>query len=114
MVVDAWIGNLDSPNFDFYSYNSAGNIPKRESPFLPNAHELLRVLWKMKKDGEYNARQLDWGAWGAIMTKRELTDFIGEFYGEDRVPEVKKFVHELDEKKSYVLVAFESASEFDD
>ena len=100
---------MDSPGFDFYGGDYSGNIPNRgKAPFLPEAHKLLEALWKMKDNGEYEARQLDWGAWGAKMTKQELSDFVEAFYGKDKEPEVREYIQGLEQDKAYVLVAFES------
>ena len=104
-MIDAHIGDFDSPGFSFYN---GGSIPKRQSPFLPRAREILDAILEMKRNGEYEARQLDWGSWGAKMTKQQLSDFIDSFYGKNKDPDVRKYVKELDTDKYYVLVAYET------
>ena len=111
---NAWIGNIDSPNFDFYGGQYSGNIPKRESPLLPSAYKLMETIWEMERNGEYEARQLDWGAWGAKMSKRELSDFVDSFYGVDEAKDVRRFVQGLEHDKTYVLVALETGEDYGD
>ena len=117
MMIDAYIGHFNSPGFDFYCGNYDGNIPKRQSPLLPMARGILDAMCKMMRNAEYEARQLDWGAWGAKMTKEQLSDFINSFYGNDEfdeLPEVRDYIQKLDADKVYLLVAYETGEDYGD
>ena len=75
--IDAHIGLLDDPKFDFYGGDYGGNIPERLSPRLPVPRNILDRIWALIRDGAENARQLDWGAVGVIYTRQQLLDFMG-------------------------------------
>ena len=115
--IDAHIGLLDGPDFNFYDGDYEGNIPKRISPFLPNAREIMSQIWKMIHNGDKNASQLDWGAVGVVYTKQQLTDFVDSFYEndyndyKDRAREIRKYIKGLDSDKPYVLVAYETGDD---
>jgi len=114
MNIDAHIGLLDSPDFDFYGGNYNGNIPDRLSPFLKDARKLMDIIGDMVTRGEENARQLDWGAVGVIYTKQQLRDFFGKFYPGGGSKELRKFLRELDPEKKYVLTAYEAGGDYGD
>lgn len=108
MMIEAHIGRLHEPGFDLFHGDYNGNIPKKLSPFLPDAHRVHRYLWSMVRSGAENVRQLDWGAVGAIMTKRQLADFIDSFYNNGGFDELRAFIRELDPVEPYMLVAYET------
>jgi hypothetical protein len=41
-------------------------------------------LIKKISDGEIPGRQVDWGAWAAKVSKRDILDFIDEVYHDDQ------------------------------
>ena len=114
MMIDAYVGLLNSPGFDFYGGNWNGNIPDPISPPLKDSRRLFNVIWDMIERGEENARRLDWGAVGVIFTKQQLKDFFGRFYPAGPSKALRKFLRALDPNEKYVLVAFESGGELGD
>lgn len=113
MVIESYIGYFDDPSFDYYGGDFNGNIPYRQSPFMPFAHDLFRILWEKQRTGEYEARRLDWGAIGAKMTKEQLFSFLNS-YGFLSHDSIKDYLQTLEDDRIYVLVAFESAGYEDD
>jgi len=111
MVIEAHIGLLNEPGFDFYGGDYSGNIPKRLSPLLPNGSEVHAYICRLERNGENEARQLDWGAFGAIFTKQQLADFVDFFYKKGSANEIRKFIKGLDAEQKYVLVAYETGED---
>ena len=115
MFIDAHIGYLDDPDFDFFGGNPNGNIPQRISPFLPDDHKLLEKLWEMSRYGDEGVRQLDWGAWGKIFSKQDLIDFLTSFYAKKvESTELMEFISGLDPNRTYVLVVYETGEDYGD
>lgn len=107
MIIEAYVGDLDTPGFDFYGSNWNGNIPDPIFPPLKDARRLFDVIWDMIERGEENAKRLDWGAVGVLYTKQQLRDFFDRFYTGGLSKALKRFLRELDPDRKYVLVAFE-------
>jgi hypothetical protein len=100
-----------------------GNTPTEGSPFFPPTgnplpfDRLLDKIWK----GEFPGRQVDWGAWAAKVTKRQILAFIPECYGDTNrggnpkvmehlygaFEELMAYVRALPDDGSYALVAEE-------
>ena len=86
MVIEAHIGLLDSPNFDFYGGNFNGNLPESVTHpilLLPAGRNIMEKIWSvMRNDAEnsHQARRLDWGAYGIILDRQGLIDFIEPIY----------------------------------
>ena len=112
-MINAYIGLLECPNFDFYNGNPSGNIPERISPYLLLSHDIFHRLWELIHQGAANVRQLDWGAVGVIYSKQQLWDFIGSLNSRnithiiEHIDEIKTFIQSLDSEAKYVLVAYE-------
>lgn len=123
MEIAAHIGLLDDPSFNFFKGNYDGNIPKRISPYLPGAHDVMRRIFKLMNIGNKNARQLDWGAAGVILTKQQLAEFLDSLYKSlatqveavvSQEQEALRFIDSLEDGISYVLVAYETGDGIDD
>jgi len=112
MIMEAYIGNFDDPNYDFYGGDYNGNIPHRQSPFFPYPHGIFDALSKTKSIADYEVRQLDWGAIGAKMSKQQLEIFIDSFADEKSFKDIRQFIQGLDADKTYVLVAFETGEDY--
>lgn len=44
----------------------------------------FRCLIKKISDGDFPGKQVDWGAWVAKVSKRDILDFIDEVYLDDQ------------------------------
>lgn len=119
MMLDSYIGYLDDPDFNFYGDSTIGNIPKRQSPSLQNAHKVFSVLCDLPRAAkeEYEVKQLDWGAIGAKMTKQQLSDFLkaNDILNSDyHAKEIEQFIQGLADDRACVLVAYETGEEYGD
>ena len=84
-----------------------GNLPRRVSP-LAGPHSVFFSLLHKIQNKVYYGKQLDWGAYAAIVTKKEIEDFIEECGEVGVKPEFKMFVTTLDPHNMYFLVASET------
>lgn len=122
MYLDVYIGDLDDPSFSWDGGNWEGNAPHRESPFFPSGREAFWRLMRKIDSGELPGKQVDWGAWVARVTRREIEAFIKECYGAarlyqergevlghlyDQLQELRRYVASLEDGKEYALVASE-------
>jgi len=116
---DVYVG-LNDDSFKWEGGNWSGNFPRNGSPRLPVPAPFRELMEKIV-DGTYEGKQLDWGAFGAKVTKGQIVDFIQEFYDDKwlrfnadtphRIEELEKvynYVLELDNAGIYVLVALET------
>jgi hypothetical protein len=125
MALEAYIGELDDPDFDFYGGDYNGNMPHRISPVsgLPFCDYIGKEIWHRVKSEDKNARQLDWGSCGVIMTKKEIKQFIcalrrehrKDLWGneKERYEETRRFISTLEDGKQYVVVVYEWESGLD-
>lgn len=113
MDVEVYIGDLSDPEFDYENGKWSGNIPKRISGYFPDPHKIFLEIIKKIDIGEITGKQTDWGSWTAILYPSELANVVKELYGEvaciknKYIRTVLVFVHKLDNKKQYGLVACE-------
>jgi len=116
---DVYIGYNDD-SFSWENGNWNGNTPKNGSPRFPTPTPFNKLIDKIQ-DGTYQGKQLDWGAWGAKVSKAQIVDFIIDNYHDswhrlclnssNNISDLKKvydFVQKLDEDETYVLVAIET------
>jgi hypothetical protein len=101
----SYIGDIDDPEFHWdkpADATSGGNLPRR---VVPEAFRSLGVgadfMRRMIKEQRYDARQLDWGAWGLKMTGAELRELLI-----DADTKADVFAP-LDAGKSYILIVAE-------
>jgi len=122
--LEVYIGRLsgsDDP-LDWGGDPSIGNTPPRIGPlFPPNLGKSFRCLVGKIKDGQLSGKQVDWGAWAATVSKREILTFVEETYRGDRsysdpdymphlFPQMRlllDFVHSLPDDGRFALVATE-------
>ena len=102
----SFIGDLDDPAFLWVNPDgapSSGNLPRRLIPPEPYKSLGVGVSWvlQMIKEGRYDGRQLDWGAWGLKMTGREIRALLVD------ADTPAAMFSKLDDDKPYVLVAGE-------
>jgi hypothetical protein len=103
-----------------------GQIRQRQSaPFFRQVKGLpygsfSRLVSKISK-GEYSGKKVDWGAYAARVSKRQILDFIEEAYGESdwytnrakmphlyqRLQELIRCVQSLSDNRDFALVATE-------
>jgi len=116
---DVYIGYNDD-SFSWDNGNWSGNIPRNGSAGFP-VPAPFNVLIDKIQAGEYDGKQLDWGSWGAKVSKQQIVDFIKEYYNDDwllrhatlphllaELEKVYDFVLKLDNEGIYVLVAIET------
>jgi hypothetical protein len=101
----SYVGDIDDPEFHWDNPEDApqgGNLPRRILPQdVWDGGLGVDVFWMMKaiKEGRYEGKQLDWGAWGLKLTGSQIRALL------KNEPEV---LSALDEDKIYVLVAAEN------
>lgn len=117
-----YIGYMDN-TFDWDKGDWSGNTPNRRSPFFPPATPFDKVIDKIDS-GEFEGKQLDWGAWGAKVNKEQIVNFIKESYGDssghnwkrnqvafphliEQMDELISFINTLDDTSIYVIIASE-------
>jgi hypothetical protein len=123
MLLDVYISDLEGYDFDGGDFR-IGNSPGRWSPFFPQPIGGSRHFWEIKdrvEDGRYKGRQVDWGCWVAVVTKKDILAFIADIYGErgkgflahysdfnnDNMYELLNFIDKLEDGKEYLLAASE-------
>ncbi len=123
MILDAYIGWLDDPDFHWEGGDWNSNVPKRRSPFFPNGHAALAAITAAIEAGTIDGKQTDWAGFVARVTKAELTDFVKAMgVTGDRAGAMNQtildFIATLEDKKPYGLVAVEGVGDsselFDD
>ena len=115
-VCAVYVGDLDDPSFKWEGGDWNGNVPDRLSPefLLMTQHNNADFHAWVKAVG-VKCEQTDFGAWVACVTKAQITDFITHVYCDkedlpwvvDSLKDLKMFVAELSDTKSYGLVATE-------
>jgi hypothetical protein len=121
---DVYIGSLEDKSFQWTNISDErwgiGNAPFRIGPTFPPPAPFNTLVDKIDKE-YFSGKQIDWGAYVAIVTKRQIQDFIEECYRNDktysdpyymphlygRLHELKQFVASLDPTKRFFLVASE-------
>jgi len=121
---DVYIGWLGSGRDELdFGGSWEGNAPKRQSPFFPPPAPFFPLIRAIKV-GKYLGKQLDWGAWGAVVSKAQILAFIDEQYGPpgmyeadhdgtmsaflaDDMRKLRAFVAALREDQHYVICASE-------
>jgi hypothetical protein len=105
-MIWSYIGDLDDPDFSWDNPSDAttrgGNLPRRVTPRDTFQSLGVDVSWVMRaiKEGRYDGKQLDWGAWGLKMTGGEIQVLL---------PSSIEILSALAPEKHYVLVVFEDA-----
>jgi len=120
MFVDVYVGRSDDPMFKWYGGDYNGNIPKRITPVFPNVRRRPEDLhtgspyswnntsWHTAcKDFGLELVQLDWGAFGAKISKSQVLDLLERF-----VPtisdELLSCLQKLEEGVEYALIIAET------
>jgi hypothetical protein len=123
--LDVFIGQLaaGSDPLDWGgSWNS--NIPTRESPFFPPSgagRQFFEVVKKIE-DGSFKGKQVDRCGWAAIVTKKQILQFIDETYRGDKtysdttymphlyeqMRELLLYVRALPDTEEFALIASET------
>jgi hypothetical protein len=84
---DVYVGGLSQgPDpLDWGGPFGIGNTPARLSPFFPPAigRPFSALIAKIKSQ-ELEGKQIDWGAWAALVSRQQILDFIDEQYRGDR------------------------------
>ena len=110
----------DDDTFKWENGNWNGNTPRNRGPWFPEKAPFWPLIEKIEA-GKYEGKQLDWGAYGAKVTKDQVVEFIQEQYGDGwmlghldsphllkQLEEVYDYVLALDPEGAYVLVALET------
>ena len=117
-ITNVYLGNLsDGPD----PLDWGGSPPARlGNVFPPTAPGPFYTLLRKISDGVLEGEQVDWGASAAIVSKRQIVDFIDEIYRNDqnyidparaphlfpKLAELRSFVEALADER-YALVAIE-------
>ncbi len=122
---DVWVGELGSGDDpldwggDWKTGNSAGRaVTPMFPPAATGTYEPHHTVCSKIKAGLLTGKQVDWGAWAAIVTKAEISGLIDEVYGTDaqycqlehlciELAHLRSAVAELSDSKSYALIADE-------
>jgi len=126
MLIDVYIGLADDQTFSWGRGNYNGNIPKRISPPFPSVHRSANDLrpgspfsmgntcWQYAcEDFGLALVQLDWGAYGAKISKTQILELLARFA--PTAPEqLTACVHKLSENKEYAIILAEMYSEIED
>jgi hypothetical protein len=121
---DVYIGDLDDPNFEMECTSdekwNIGNCPKSMSPLFPEGSRAFDELINRIENGQLKGKKVDWGAWVAPASKKQIIDFIEYLYDEkwqeryksfphllEQLFELKKVVLKFDDEKLYGLTASE-------
>lgn len=121
---DVYIGRLsEGPDPLDRSGGWDGNQPERISRDFPvgrrGGSEPFSAFHDRMKDGRIQGKQVDWGAWAAIMSKADIESFVFEIYGDNYDPDALPFqrsayedlmgvIKTLSNDQQYALVALES------
>ena len=122
---DVWVGELavgDDP-LDWGGEWGRGNTPPlRLTPLFPpgprGTYEPFSTVRDRIQAGFHMGKQVDWGAWAAIVAKRDIAALIGDVYGttqadagldhlREQLAEVRSAVQALREEGRCALVAEE-------
>jgi hypothetical protein len=81
-LVTTYVGRMDDAQFNWHRalHSSDSNIPRpitRDFPPGDVADELCRRI----RDGEYEGKQTDWGAWVARVSRQQILEFLEHCYG---------------------------------
>jgi hypothetical protein len=113
-MVAAWIGDLNDPVFSMSSGSWGGNVPRRMGPEFPYSTVPFNAIIQKVNNGEFEGKQVDWGGTVAVVNKQQIIRFIEEVYPlphnellSERIKELKDYIENLEEGKSYALVACE-------
>ena len=102
-----YIGDPDDPNFQWDDPEDdkyrIGNTPRRLVPRQIGVRLdfLIEHIWKMVRSGEFDGRQIDWGAWGLKMMGAQIQGLLKADCG------FAEEIAALDASKHYVLVGAE-------
>ncbi len=86
---DVWIGNLAEGKdpLDWGGEWGIGNLPSKAlCPRFPpsgGTYEPFRTVVELINSGALEGRQVDWGAWAAVVTKHGIMSLIDKLYGPD-------------------------------
>jgi hypothetical protein len=84
---DVYVGQLSAgPDpLDWGGPFGIGNTPPRLTPLFPpgSGRPFSTLVSKIKED-ELPGKQIDWGAWAAIVSRQQILDFVDEVYRGDR------------------------------
>jgi hypothetical protein len=107
---DVYIGDLDEPGFEMECISdekwNIGNCPKSMRLLFPDGHRAFNELINRIENGQLKGKKVDWGAWVAPASKKQIIDFIEYLYDEKWQERYKSFPHllkQLLELKTVVL-----------
>ena len=123
--LDVYVGELaDGPDPLDWGGDWSGNTPKKGGPFFPPTGS-GKAFWLIKEAVEQKqlpGKEIDWGAWAAIVSKDYILKFIDDLYRGDgwyeeptemphlyaQLENVREYVRSLPDDRQYALVACES------
>jgi len=118
---EAYIGDLDNW---YHNGPLVGGKTPGDLCWLPDrspgtVRQPFFWITELIANGKLPGEQTDWGCWVAIASRDELLRLLDEWYGDGPIlhseldrrrndPDVRQVVSELDPKKKYGLVAYET------
>lgn len=108
----AYVGKLGPGDALDWDGNNDGNIPV--SGWLPDLHtDAFWAIMRLANEGQYQGRQVDWGAWAIKVNGTQLKQVLADIYGAEKVaqpwPVLKSYLDLADELGEANYVAFVAA-----
>jgi len=116
----SYIAKLDSPGFFWNDITESafrlGNTPRPR--IIPQAYGTLgyspAFIDHLTKDGRFQGKQIDWGAWGVLLAKSDLqtlwqTNKDKHPWSKESWLEIWNQIETLDDRQTYILVVAEDA-----
>lgn len=124
--LDVYVAELadGSDPLDWPGSTWSGNSAKGITECFPPASGYGQPFFRLRENierGEYKGKQIDWGAWAAILTKQQILTFIDDNYRGnewytnptkapdlyEKLQAIVECVRSLPDGKSYALIAEE-------
>ena len=118
MKYEAYIGLADDPDFQWEGGDWSCNIPKQISPVFPGVHRkkddlihgepqsMRNTSWNFAiEDFGLQMVRLDWGAYGAKISKARILELLERFGSTD---ELTACVQDFDDQIEYALILLET------
>lgn len=115
----SYVGDFYDPELQWADPSkaaSSSNLPRRIVPKERGVDLGISVSWVIQKakEGAYEGKQLDWGAWGLKMTGRQIQELVTDPPGQPEAhaawfsASVATEIAALTPERFYVLVAGEN------
>ena len=108
----AYVGKLGSGEALDWGGDSDGNIPV--GGWLKDLHsEAFWAIMRLADEGQYQGRQVDWGAWALKVNGPQLKQVLRDIFGAEQIaqpsPVLQSYIDLADELGDANYVAFVAA-----